>query len=306
MGDFGIAGLWLVLALVLVRGDPHRGLAAYGWRTAHSGSRSVRAQRGVVAVLDLCRTGLRRSARIHHRRRVGAVLLRGGQRLERGVHADDDVPADRRHARARADSDAAICSANMPRRSRARNGKNAIRVGGGTESARDALNEMYRVLGTEQASVASNPTSPKLLDRLGTLASERNQRILDAKPRIPGLLWTGLLFGGVVLVRLGGFMRLGSIRAHLLLLECGRRPARLAAVRRLLARPSVREPVGSHPRAVPAIPECFRLRRSRHMISAWASVPRPVGRDPIPRQNWDSTLTPGTSVMTFELGLPTQ
>ena len=45
------------------------------------------------------------------------------------------------------------------------------------------------------------------------MASERNQRILDAKPRIPGLLWTGLLFGGVVLLG-----RLGSIRAHLLLL----------------------------------------------------------------------------------------
>jgi hypothetical protein len=32
------------------------------------------------------------------------------------------------------------------------------------------------------------------------------------------LLWTGLLFGGVVLLGLGGFMRLGSLRAHLLLL----------------------------------------------------------------------------------------
>ena len=47
----------------------------------------------------------------------------------------------------------------------------------------------------------------------------RNQRILDAQPRIPGLLWTGLLFGGVVLVALGGFMSLGSTRAHLLLLS---------------------------------------------------------------------------------------
>ena len=70
----------------------------------------------------------------------------------------------------------------------------------------------------ERADVASSPISQKFLDQLGTLASERNQRILDAKPRIPGLLWTGLLFGGVVLLGLGGFMRLGSMRAHLLLL----------------------------------------------------------------------------------------
>ena len=97
--------------------------------------------------------------------------------------------------------------------------ENAIRAGGGTESARDALNEMYRVLGSEQSSVSSSPISQNFLDQLTTLASERNQRILDAKPRIPGLLWTGLLFGGVLLLGLGGFMRLGSMRAHFGLLS---------------------------------------------------------------------------------------
>ena len=95
--------------------------------------------------------------------------------------------------------------------------ENAIRAGTGTESARDALNDMYRVLGSEQSSVASSPISQKFLDQLGTLASERNQRILDAKPRIPGLLWTGLLFGGVVLLGLGGSCA-GQHTAHLLLL----------------------------------------------------------------------------------------
>ena len=144
--------------------------------------------------------------------------------------------------------------------------ENAIRSGSGTESARDALNEMYRVLGSEQSSVASSPISQKFLDQLTTLASERNQRILDAKPRIPGLLWTGLLFGGVVLLALGGFMRLGSVRAHLVPAERGRRPARLAAVHRLLARPSLREPAGRHAGTVRAIVERFRIDRPRDMI----------------------------------------
>jgi uncharacterized protein DUF4239 len=97
--------------------------------------------------------------------------------------------------------------------------EDAIRAGTGTESARDALNEMYRVLGSEQSSVNSNQATQKFLDQLTNLASERNQRILDSKPRIPGLLWTGLLFGGVVLLGLGGFMRLGSVRAHFALLS---------------------------------------------------------------------------------------
>ena len=78
---------------------------------------------------------------------------------------------------------------------------------------------MYRVLGSEKSSVSTSPISQKFLDQLRTLASQRNQRILDAKPRIPGLLWTGLLFGGVVLLGLGGFMRLGSVRAHFGLLS---------------------------------------------------------------------------------------
>jgi hypothetical protein len=97
--------------------------------------------------------------------------------------------------------------------------QDAISAGTGTESARDALNEIYRVLGSEQSSVTSSPISQKFLDQLTNLASERNQRILDAKPRIPGLLWTGLLFGGVVLLGLGGFMRLGSVRGHFALLS---------------------------------------------------------------------------------------
>lgn len=95
---------------------------------------------------------------------------------------------------------------------------NAVASRTGTEGARDALNDMYRVLGSEESSVKTSPSSQKFLDQLGTLASERNQRILDARPRIPGVLWTGLLFGGVVLLALGGFMRLDSARAHLFLL----------------------------------------------------------------------------------------
>ena len=56
--------------------------------------------------------------------------------------------------------------------------------------------------------VASNATSGGFLGQLTVLASDRSQRMLDAQPRRPGLLWAGLLSGGVVLVALSGFMRL--------------------------------------------------------------------------------------------------
>jgi hypothetical protein len=65
--------------------------------------------------------------------------------------------------------------------------------------------------------VASNATSGEFLGQLTVLASDRNQRMLDAQPRRPGLLWAGLLSGGVVLVALSGFMRLDSTRGHLML-----------------------------------------------------------------------------------------
>ena len=44
----------------------------------------------------------------------------------------------------------------------------AIRARTGTESARDALNDMYRLLGSEKSSVATSPISQKFLDQLGT------------------------------------------------------------------------------------------------------------------------------------------
>src|SRR6478736_2048024 len=136
--------------------------------------------------------------------------------------------------------------------------ENAIRAGSGTESARDALNEMYRVLGSEQSSVASSPISQSFLDQLTKLASERNQRILDAKPRIPGLLWTGLLFGG--------FMQLGSLRADLILLSA------VAVLLGLLLfivywldHPFGNQ-LGVTSEPFNAITERFRLNRPRNMI----------------------------------------
>jgi Protein of unknown function (DUF4239) len=93
----------------------------------------------------------------------------------------------------------------------------AQQSGGGTsDNARAAITEMYRLLGN-QPTAASTPIAGEFLKELTVLATDRNQRALDAEPRIPPLLWTGLLFGAVLLVALTGFMRLESNVGHVIL-----------------------------------------------------------------------------------------
>lgn len=88
---------------------------------------------------------------------------------------------------------------------------------GTSETAGAAITEMYRVFGTQPSSGASSGANGQFFGQLTVLTSERNTRILDAKPRIPWLLWCGLLFGAVLFVALMGLMRLDSRRRHVLL-----------------------------------------------------------------------------------------
>ncbi len=219
MGTFGIAGLWLILALVLVvsvlvgagsmwlaRSHPRRNRLA----TGHNGALSpfltcvglvYGALLGFTIVVAWEQFS---SAEANVSNEASTLTTMYRQTV--GM----PVPEQTRMRQLLRNYTTAVAGPEWEK---------AVRDGGGTESARDALNEMYRVLGSEQSSVDSNPISQRFLDKVDALASVRNQRILDAQPRIPGLLWTGLLFGGVVLVALGGFMSLGSTRAHLLLLS---------------------------------------------------------------------------------------
>ena len=86
--------------------------------------------------------------------------------------------------------------------------------GGTSDSARNAIIGMYRIVGSQSPSVASSPINGAFLNQLSVLASDRTARMLDAKPRIPPLLWAGLIFGGTVLVALTGFLRLRSTIGH--------------------------------------------------------------------------------------------
>ena len=124
--------------------------------------------------------------------------------------------------------------------------ENAIRAGGGTESARDALNEMYRVLGNEQSSVASSPISQKFLDQLdhfgvGAESANPGRQTANTRLAVDRAPLRRCRTAGARRFHAPGERTCSSSPA-----ERGRRPARLAAVHRLLARPSLREPAGRH------------------------------------------------------------
>ncbi|MDH6196976.1 hypothetical protein M2272_003629 [Mycobacterium frederiksbergense] len=87
--------------------------------------------------------------------------------------------------------------------------------GPASATARAAVTDMYRVLG-QQSSTAS-PVNAEIREQLNVLTAQRNTRILDAKPRIPGLLWSGLLFGAVLLIALTGFTHLSNTPNHMML-----------------------------------------------------------------------------------------
>ncbi len=82
------------------------------------------------------------------------------------------------------------------------------------DGARAAITRMYRIAGSQPPNVASRPINEQFLNQLSTLASDRNERITGTKPRIPALLWAGLMFGAVLVVGLSGFLRLGSTVVH--------------------------------------------------------------------------------------------
>ena len=90
----------------------------------------------------------------------------------------------------------------------------AQETGGGTsDTARAAITEMYRLFGDRPASVSS-PVDGEFLNQLTVLTTDRDQRVLDQKPRIPTLLWAGLIFGGVLLIAIAGFVNFSSRRGH--------------------------------------------------------------------------------------------
>ncbi|MGV0677710.1 hypothetical protein A5667_04845 [Mycolicibacterium fortuitum] len=88
-----------------------------------------------------------------------------------------------------------------------------------SNNGRHALTEMYRIVGTAKSDATASPINSQFLSQLATLTSDRSARILNSSPRIPVLLWCALIFGSLVLITLASFMRLENSRAHMILVS---------------------------------------------------------------------------------------
>lgn len=199
------------------RGDSSRARFPMAVETHAWGERQPDAQSVVVAVPYCRRSGLRSSARVHRGRCVGTVFL-----AEANVaHEASTLTTMYRQTVAMPDPQRTQLRQQLRKYAEAVSGPewSAQETGGGTsDTARAAISEMYRLFGNRPASTSS-PVDGEFLNKLDVLTTDRDQRVLDQKSRIPTLLWAGLIFGGVLLMAVAGFVHLSSRPVHVALVS---------------------------------------------------------------------------------------
>ena len=88
----------------------------------------------------------------------------------------------------------------------------AMRHGGTSAVAREDLIELYAVVGNAPA--ANSSLDQAFITELSTMASARTKRILDGQGQLPWILWVSLVAGALVVVAMGWFLYMPSVRLH--------------------------------------------------------------------------------------------
>jgi hypothetical protein len=217
MGDVGVSGAWLMLAVVVVGAV----LTALGcvWLANRIISRETGPEHNSVLSPFLTVVGL------IYGTFLGFTVVVGWQQYRSAeVNASNEASALMTLYRQ-------TVAVPQPEQSQLREQlrKYAVAVQGPewdkqdsgeiSSTARAALTEMYRIQGKLQPNAASNPTNQEFLSELSTLAADRSRRILDARLRMPPLLWCSLIFGGILLIVLTSFLRLASTLGHVILVS---------------------------------------------------------------------------------------
>lgn len=89
-----------------------------------------------------------------------------------------------------------------------------VQAGGGqSPAAREAIVQMYRVIGSQPPRQAT-PTDVQFATDLANMASDRTKRLLATQDQLPWILWLGLIAGGIVVVVLGAVLYMEDVRLH--------------------------------------------------------------------------------------------
>jgi putative Ca2+/H+ antiporter (TMEM165/GDT1 family) len=86
--------------------------------------------------------------------------------------------------------------------------------GGTSPAARNAIVQMYDVIGKEPRSVASDSINTQFVGELSTMTSDRTKRLLATQDRLPWVMWLGLILGGLVVVVAGCVLYMQSMQLH--------------------------------------------------------------------------------------------
>ena len=86
-----------------------------------------------------------------------------------------------------------------------------MRHGGTSPVAREDLIELYAVVGNAPA---NSSLDQAFISELSTMSSARTKRILDGQGQLPWILWVSLVAGALVVVAMGWFLYMPSVRLH--------------------------------------------------------------------------------------------
>ncbi|GAB5899089.1 bestrophin-like domain [Mycolicibacterium mageritense] len=217
MGDFGVIGAWLLLAIVLVGGVALAvGSVLLAGRLI---ARDARPEHNSILSPFLTVVGLVYGALL------GFTVVVGWQQF---LSAETNVSNEAATLTTLYRQTVAMPQPEQAQvREQLRIYANALQgpewgkqeFGGISNHGRAALTQLYRIVGAKKPEAAASPIDQQFLSQLSVLASDRSARILNAKPRIPTLLWCALIFGGFVLIMITSFMRLANSRAHMILVS---------------------------------------------------------------------------------------
>jgi hypothetical protein len=89
--------------------------------------------------------------------------------------------------------------------------------GGASTKARQAVGEIYRAYKKMDPRVATSPVAVEFLQTMRLVAADRDKRRLQATDELPGVLWFGLILGGLIVIGMSFLLYMEVTWPHVLI-----------------------------------------------------------------------------------------